>query len=905
MVGRTLSHYRIVEPLGRGGMGEVYLAEDLELGRHVALKLLPPHVADDPERLARFRREARAVAALNHPNIVTIHSVEEAEGVRFLTMERVEGRSLQEIVPKGGLPLERFLRLAVQLADALSAAHQKGIVHRDLKPANVMVTEEGRLKVLDFGLAKLGGGPAEAGETLAATAELTQDGRILGTYPYMSPEQIQGKPVDHRTDIFSLGILLYEMATGERPFRGETSPDLISSILRDTPRPANELRPELPRQAARILRHCLEKDPELRFQTALDLRNELSDLEREIETTVAAEGGGAPASGTPRPTAQQPPRRAGLVWIVAALLAGPAALFLWRQAAEREPARDARAPSATSQAAPAERRLSQLTFGGEVEGWPAWSPDGSRLAYSAEVEGFRQLFVRDLESGEDLRLTRGPADDLQATWSPDGGELLFARSNAPDGKLEPSDIYGYYFDGGDIWRHDLESGDEVLLLEGAFNPAYSADGERIAFDANWAGPYRIWVADRRGRNPLQVTTDASEAVVHVAPSWSPDGSKIAFRRIEKTQSDIVVVDLASQEQRWITRDDVLDLEPVWSPDGTRIYFPSYRGGSLNVWRADVTAAGEPAGPLQQMTTGAGLDLQVALAPDGSKLTFSVLQQNADIWRLPLDPASAEPTGLPEAVVATTREESRGAWSPDGRSIAFNSDRGGEMNLWVRSLADGSERQLTRGPGGDYQPSWSPDGRSLAFFSARSGDSEIWSVEVDGGEPRQLTESPGQEINPFFSPDGQRIVFMSDRGGRFEIWIMKADGSEPRQVTTVGASGHFTPWTADGRSVAFRSGVGERAQLYLVDVDSGELTELPPVSSGAHMSFSRDGGSVLDVAGHKSLWLYPLSGAEARKVFEFEDPGIRIDYPVWSPDGRWVCFDRVDPQGGDIWLLEGL
>lgn len=284
MIGATLAHYRIVERLGSGGMGEVYRAEDLRLHRQVAIKVLPPAMATEPERLERFAREAKAIGALNHPNIVTIHAIEEVEGQRLLVMELVDGPSLDDLIPAGGMDRQRFFDLAIQLADAVSAAHEHGVTHRDLKPSNVMVAGEDRVKVVDFGLAKLRQEARSAERTVAVREDLTEEGRILGTYPYMSPEQIKGLAVDHRSDLFSLGVVLYEMATGERPFLGETSADLISSILRDEPPPPAEANRELPRHLDRIIAHCLEKDPDRRFQTAKDLRNELQSLRTELQS---------------------------------------------------------------------------------------------------------------------------------------------------------------------------------------------------------------------------------------------------------------------------------------------------------------------------------------------------------------------------------------------------------------------------------------------------------------------------------------------------------------------------------------------------------------------------------------------------------------------------------------------
>ena len=283
MIGRTLAHYKIVASLGKGGMGEVYVAEDSKLQRRVALKVLPEEMAADPERKARFEREARAVAALNHPNIVTVHSVEEADGVHFITMELVEGRTLAKMLPKEGFSLSEMLEIAVPLADAVSSAHRTGITHRDLKPDNIMVDGEGRLRVLDFGLAKLHDTPVLGdGATHAETASAaTGEGRILGTVAYMSPEQAEGKTVDPRSDIFSIGTILYEMATGIRPFRGDTSMSTIGSILKDNPPPATELNHSLPHHLGRIIRRCLAKDPDRRYQTALDIRNELEELKAE------------------------------------------------------------------------------------------------------------------------------------------------------------------------------------------------------------------------------------------------------------------------------------------------------------------------------------------------------------------------------------------------------------------------------------------------------------------------------------------------------------------------------------------------------------------------------------------------------------------------------------------------
>jgi TolB protein len=277
--------------------------------------------------------------------------------------------------------------------------------------------------------------------------------------------------------------------------------------------------------------------------------------------------------------------------------------------------------------------------------------------------------------------------------------------------------------------------------------------------------------------------------------------------------------------------------------------------------------------------------------------------NADLWQLPVSPETGRPTGDPSPVLSTTRVESRGTWSPDGRQLAFNSDRAGEMNIWVLD-SSGRERRVTSGPGGDYQPDWSPDGRDLLFFSARGGNTDIWRVSLADTALTRLTDDPALDINPAYSPDGRRIAFVSDRSGRFEVWVMAADGSAEQQVASVGCWGHFVAWTADSRAVVFRGERDRQMQIYRVDVDSGTLTPLPPVHSGGHMSFSPSQSLIIDVSNHKVLWAHPVGGGEPYQVYQFSDPDVRIDYPRWSPDGRFVVFDRAAPRGADLWTLEG-
>lgn len=469
-------------------------------------------------------------------------------------------------------------------------------------------------------------------------------------------------------------------------------------------------------------------------------------------------------------------------------------------------------------------RLSQLTFAEAIEEYPAWSANGDEIAFSREEAGIRSIFVKRLTSGEERRVTSSDNDEIQPAWSPDAKAILFVRARQPNVKLEPGDVFGSFAD-GDIWSLDLASRKETRLIENAFNPDYSPDGKRIAFDASWAGPQRIWAVDSRGYNPQQLTSDSSEGISHLRPRWSPDGTKVVFQSIERTKFDVRVIDLTRGRSIWVTNDAVQDLNPVWSPSGRFIYFSSYRGG--------------------------------------------------------------------------------GIWSPDCKTIAFNSDRTGEMNIWLHSVETGLTRQLTKGSGGDFQANWSPDGRRIAFFSSRAGTADLWCVEVESGELQQLTKADSVDVNPFFSPDGEMIAYNSDQSGRPEVWVMNADGSNARQLTDVGLGlmGHFMRWQPGSDAVIFRCPGGGNPVTMKVRLDGSDPEPLPEVAGGSHMSFSPDHSRIMDVIGHKALWVSPLDGGKPEKVFEFDDPDVRIDYPVWSPDGRWILFDRFRPQGGDIWMME--
>ena len=876
--GSRVGWYEIAEPIGSGGMGDVYRGTDTRLGRDVAIKALPEATAHDAQALARFDREARLLASINHPNVASIHGLEVIGDERFLILELIHGETLDARISRGALPMREALRIAADIAAGLSAAHAVGVIHRDLKPSNVMLTTDGRVKILDFGIARALL-PANAPTPDGPTEErLTRAGSVVGTPAYMSPEQLRGDPVDQRSDIWGFGCLLFEMLTGRRPFQGSTAYATAAAIQKDDP-DWNALPPETPPVVLALLQRCLSKDPADRPRDAGDLR---------LEIRAATPTGESLSAAIPRNTKRL---------LFAGAAAAAIVLVIVLMILTRSDRRIAVAPES------AKITLTQLTTDEGIEEFPAFSPSGEEVVYAAMVGPVRKLFVINVASKQKRQITQGDLDNVQPCWFSDGKQIVFLRSREPGKRLEPGDVFGQY-DAGDLVALDLSSGRERLLVHDAFYPSVSPDGKSIAVDASWGGPRRIWIVNAVGGNAQQVTADPSDEVVHLAPRWSPDGKRIVFQKSQRTKFDVGVVDVATRRITPLTDDLHIDANPVWSSSGRFVFFSSNRGGGMNVWRMAMKSDGTPAGAPEQLTTGAGQDVQLASSPKGNLLAVSILRQNADLWTLPLD-AHGLPQS-PKRIVATTREDSRGSWSPDGKSIAFNSDRDGDMNIWI-SAADGSgARPLTRGAGGDFQPNWSPDGSHIVFFSSRGGNSNIWEADVASGTLRQLTHSPALQINPFYSRRGDQIAFVSDQSGRLEVWVMKSDGTAARPLTSVGVSGHFIRWTPD-EEILFRCPCNGEAKLMQIATAANSEPRIVmalPKGAGAHMSFSPDGTEMIDVVGHKTLWRYHLPDAIATKLFEFPDKEVRIDYPTLSPDGHTILFDGFHPEGGDLWLMKG-
>ncbi len=872
MIGKDLSHYRILEKLGSGGMGEVYVAEDTKLHRNVALKILPPEMATE-ERRHRFEREAQAIAALNHPNIVTIHSVEETEGVHFITMELVKGKTLTELIPKKGLALNKFLEIAIPLADAVSTAHEQGITHRDLKPDNLMVNEEGRLKILDFGLAKLKQELAQEGASELPTKSATQEGRILGTVAYMSPEQAEGKSIDHRSDIFSMGIILYEMATGERPFKGDTTVSILSSIMKDTPTSVTEINPDRPHILAKIIKRCLAKDPTRRYQSALDLRNELEELKQDVESGEVFERAAQPS----RPVKW-------MVGIAVAIVATAAVTYLLMRGGQ---------DTSESQAAPIEGTLTQLTSQPGPEWFPSLSPDGDNVVYTNMQTGNWDIYLKRVGGERIFNLTENsPADDTQPAFSPDG-ELIAFRSER---------------DGGGIFLMGATGESVRRLTDFGYNPAWSPDGKEIAcaIDEGVRGGYgrfsssQLWAVNIATAEKRLVTNRDS-----VQPSWSPSGVRIAYWASTETggQRDIWTIPAIGGDAIPVTNDAYIDWSPVWSPDGKHIYFASNRGGSMNLWRVRIDEeTGEVLGQPESVTTGASSSHRhLSFAKDGKHLAYVEYVLSSNIWKAGFDSTTGTVEGESVPVIPGSRQTIGPDVSPDGAWLAFHSG-GNQHDIFVTRTDGKGRRQLTNDLYYDRFPRWSPDGERIAFYSNRGGSTDIWTIRPDGSELRQITETPDHRLtHPAWSPDGLRMSCWDYEGQNSYIFDPNKAWEEqtPEALPPINEDGeqyHALLWSPDG---CWLVGVTEpNYRIVAYSLELRQYRELPGMAPLGAPSWLPDSRRLL-VSGEEALHIADIESGSVGEIMSLSPDQVRV--ATVSPDGKTLYFTRSSYEA-DIWML---
>ena len=829
-VGDRLGRFEILGPLGAGAMGDVYRARDLQLQRDVAIKVLPPLFSRDPDRRRRFEREARAAAGLNEPNVIAVHDAGVHNGVAFIVTELLEGETLREHMNGHALPLRQAVDYAIQIATGLAAGHERGIVHRDIKPDNLFVTTDGRIKVLDFGLAKT----IDADASGDATATITLDGDvvapIVGTAAYMSPEQASGRRTDHRADIFSLGVVLYEMLAGFAPFRRSTVAETIGAILHDDPPPLSSMIP-LDAALERIVRHCMEKAPEGRFQNARDLIFDLQSLPESTRTEL------------PRISRWRIPGKAGIVAVVLLTVLSAGALGYL---AGRDDASGA-TPRAT---VPMIQRLTEMPG---IEESPAISPDRKQVAFTAGVNGARQIFVRLLAGGSPVQITSDPADHESPRWAPDGNSLVYFSPGGPG--QAPGAIWSIPGLGGSPRRVIDSTGGGDVSRNGRLS-CFRLAGERV----------QLVTAALDGTDAQVIAQSAGG--YHLHPRWSPDGEWIAFQRGDGVRYDIFVISRSGGEPRKLTDERDIIKGLAWLPDSSGIVYGSSRGSTipylppLSLWEVPVDTR------VRRQITPGDVWYEQPDVHESGLLSAARMQMRFEIWQFPFDALPEENVRRARQLTRQTGQVLTPTGAPDESEIAFLSDSGGHGNLWVMPTRGGRLRQITfeTDPAVSIGvPVWSPDGGSIAFVSSkgRTGfDFGVWLVNPDGTNLRNVAR---QGLGMAWSSDGRWIYYSESSAGA--LYKIPSSGGAPVRV----------------RSEPTRNVIGLHGATLYYMVERPLLDGRPEIEIRA--ATPEDGPS-------RALARVPASRV----------PAWQIVNPALSPDGEWLAMPLTDADTTNIWAI---
>jgi Tol biopolymer transport system component len=873
--GSKLGPYEVLSPLGAGGMGEVYRARDTRLGRDVAIKVLPAELSADGERLRRFEKEARAASSLNHPNIVTIYEVDRSDSTSFIVMELVEGKTLREVLAGGLLPVRKLLQIGTQIAEGLAKAHSAGIVHRDVKPENVMITKDGLVKILDFGLAKLTHPDLESNlHTEAPTAsEGTRPGILMGTVSYMSPEQASGHPVDFRSDQFSLGSILYEMATGKRAFQRASVPQTLTAIIQDEPEPIGTVSSQSPAPLRWIVERCLSKDPDARYASTKDLVRDLESVGNHLSEVA----GGAMSLDSSRRSRFQ-------FWIPAVIVAAlvvAAGVTLWRL----------RRPVWQNPLAGA--RFSRFTSweGSELDA--SISSDGKFVAFLSDHDGPFDAWIAQIGSGAFLNLTKGRFPTVANSIvhnvgvSEDAAHVWF-RINSPDGKEHS------------VWLVPTIGGTPRVFLPSAVEAAWSLDRKQIAYFAPAPGD-PIFVADRNGGNPRQICIDKPGIHQHYI-SWSPDGRFVYFAKgIPPDEMDIWRVPIAGGVSERLTHHNSRVAYPRLINNRTLIY---------TAMREDGSGSGLYAMDVEKRVphpVSAGLEEYVSIdvSGDGQRLVATVANPVRDLWTVPItdrvvDESSVKPLKLPTVRAAAPRF---------GRDyLLYLGSKGAADGVW--RLKDSSETELWKGSDGAVvsAPAVSPDSTQLCFVVRSEGRGRLHIMASDGTGVHRIAESLEVRGAPSWSPDGKWIAVAGSEGKTSPLFKVPVDGGSPVRLVDGASSVISNPvWSPDGRFILYSEGRGSatvRLQGVTPDKQAFPLPAVWVGNTGDRYRFLPDGKSLIITQG--VLWLQnfsllSLETGQQRPLTNLARQILMRSFDV-SPDGKQIIFDRYR-QNSDLVLID--
>lgn len=863
---KTFAHYELIDTIGRGGMGVVYKARDTKLGRFVALKFLPEERATDKRLIARFRREARAASALNHPNICTIYDIDDADGQTFIVMELLNGVSLKDFIHGQPLGIDSAISIAIDIADALEASHASGIVHRDIKPSNVFVCANNRIKVLDFGLAlqtEPVDVPGEIGRTIDAH-EMTASGTAIGTIAYMAPEQARCEEVDGRADLFSLGAVLYEMVTGRAAFASGSIALTFQAILTGKPKPPSKINPAVTPDLERIVLRLLEKDRERRYSSVGQLKTDLERLR----------------GGQPLVQAVPAPHRLWS-WVLAgaAVLLSGVAVWMGLHSSSAKPVSDYSV-------------FIHFTSQPGTELFPSFSPDGKTVAYASASAGNSDIYIQRVGGRNPINLTSDcPVDDTQPAFSPTGDWIAFRSER----------------DGGGIFIMGATGESVRRVSDSGFNPAWSPDGTQLVF-----------AEETVGDNPQYRYTNSSLWTVNVAtgekkklyagdavqPQWSPHGDRIVYWAKNAGHRDIWTIRADGTNPVALTKDASLDWSPVWAADGQAIYFSSDRGGGTDLWRWPVDEkTGRSTGTPQAITKGGTAQrLHPTISSDGTKIAYVEETVTENIFQVPFDPVFGRPSGRPKAVTTGARTVSAPDVARDGKHIAFQS-LGKKLDVYVAGIDGTGERQLTDDEFQYRIPRWSPNGKQIAFYSNRSGHFQIWSINVDGSGLRQLSDDGSDGVlRAVWSPDGNHLAARHGDGTTFILSLLQGEATRslpsPPDASELFDVWNWSPdgdWLA-GHRISRATGQAEGLAVYslrtgMFQTLTDDIGDQPVWLNDSRRLLFKDKSKIYSV------------DRDSRKVSEILDvrPSSIKSLGQLPEDNKIVVFSE-EQREADIWLL---